>query len=371
MVGAAEVIDGLVIPHVLAALGTVDPATAIMVIEQAQAEEQAVRASRNRLRQRADADVEVAWQRFAEVGAEHPLARADLLARYEDALARRDRRTEEIRSAAAGNDIAFTSEDGVQLSALTQQLEALWAASTTTTEDRKQLLWLVLQRVIVVTSTIEEVELELVWAGGLRERIHVDRRAELDARVRDLRNGGTRPAAIVRVLQTDGIPSITGKPASRDVVRRSLERVGLNRAALRHRVLTRLRELLLVQRSRKDIMRILDEEFPRDGGQWTHSHLYRAVRRLEHGAPSVPPLPDGLLDKPDTPRAVALVEQWRKDGKTWNKCAHDLNAMGLRPPRAATFSLFQVMELMRRRRERHDGRRETVMGPLSPGDVGP
>ena len=266
VVGAAEVIDGLVIPHVLAALGTVDPATAIMVIEQAQAEEQAVRASRNRLRQRADADVEVAWQRFAEVGAEHPLARADLLARYEDALARRDRRTEEIRSAAAGNDIAFTSEDGVQLSALTQQLEALWAASTTTTEDRKQLLWLVLQRVIVVTSTIEEVELELVWAG-LREEFYVDRRAELDARVRDLRNGGTRPAAIVRVLQTDGIPNITGKPASRDVVRRSLERVG--RTALpRHRVLTRLRELLLVQRSRKDIMRILDEEFPRDGGQW-------------------------------------------------------------------------------------------------------
>ena len=93
-------------------------------------------------------------------------------------------------------------------------------------EDRKQILGLVLERVIVVTSTSAELEVELVWVSGLRERLHRDYRAELDVRVRDLRIDGKAPGRIVSELRAAGVPSTTGKMASADIAQRSLERTG-------------------------------------------------------------------------------------------------------------------------------------------------
>jgi hypothetical protein len=348
MVAAAELLDELVSRHVLAALGALDPDAAMKVIEHAESERHAVQDGQRRLLQRAESDVQTAKKLYTEVGTEHPLVRADLLASYEDAIRRRDKMKEAVEASGVLDTIPFTPKDASRLNMLTQHLEALWSASTTTNEDRKRVLRLALQRVIVLTATKEDVDVELVWEGGHRERLHLNRRAELDRRVRELRSGGTVPEAIVHELRAAGIPSMSGKPASRDIVRKSLERVGLNRAALRQPILTRVYGLLVEQRSRKDIMAILDQEFPLTGRTWTHDRLYRIIRRLKDGVPGLSPLPAGIGDKRDTSEALALIKQWRSERKTWRAIASDLNALGLRPSRAKTFSLFQTMELARR-----------------------
>jgi hypothetical protein len=276
------------------------------------------------------------------------LVKADLEAVYEEAIRRRDQIREEITSADPSDDLGFTDQDSARLAELTKRIEALWAAPTTTNEDRKQLLRLVLDRVIVLTSTKEEVELEVVWVG-LRDRLHVQRRAELDAQVRRLRQANATPRTIVGALRATGVPSATGKPASKDVVRRSLVRVGLNRAAVRLQILRRIRELALEGHSRRQMMQALDQEFPVLHHRWTHDRLYRAIRRLRRGVPGLEPLPAGLLETPDMIPVRAFVRQGRAEGKTWKQIAADLNAAGLRPTKAQRFWLFQVMELMRRR----------------------
>jgi hypothetical protein len=348
-VGDAEVIDALVVKHVLATLGTVDHDTAMAVIEQAQAEQRGLRESRRRALQRADADVRVAKERYLAVSPEHQLVKADLEAAYEEAIRRRDALKVEIHAAGDPEEIVFTPQDGAELRRLTQQLEALWTEETTTTEDRKQLLRGVLERVVVLTSTKEDLEVELVWESGFRERLQLHRRTELDARVRALQHAGREPRAIAAELQAAGVPSMTGKPASRAIVRRSLTRVGLNEKAVRRRILTRIRELLVERNTRTQILPILDTEFPHPHGRWNSNRLYRAIRRLQQGSPGIEPLPAGLIEKPDMTVVMALVKQGRKERKAWRVIADDLNAMGLRPVRAAKFSLFQVMELARRR----------------------
>ncbi len=126
----------------------------------------------------------------------------------------------------------------------------------------------------------------------------------------------------------------------------------------------RIREILLEHRSRPDILEVLDQEFPLPSGRWADDRLSRAIRRIQKGAPGIEPLPAGLLEKPDMTPVMALVETGRKNGKTWREIADELNAAGFRPVRAPTFSLFQVMELARRRWGRAHPRTESV--PKSP-----
>jgi DNA invertase Pin-like site-specific DNA recombinase len=359
LVVTAEIIDTMVATHVLASLEVVDRDAAMGVIEQAQAEHRGIRASHQRLLQRAEAEVQTARQRYLEVGPEYPLVKADLAAAYEDAIRRRDTIQMEITSAGPVEDIPFTLQDGTHLSELTRQIKALWTAPTTTTEDRKQLLRLVLQRVIVMTSTPDDVEVEVVWATGFRERLQVRRRTELDARVRALQQAGKEPGTIADELTAAGVPSATGKPVSREIVKRSLTRVGLNEKAVRHRILARIRELL-EQNDRPQILQVLDTEFPLPHSQWNADRLSRAIRRLQQGVRGIDPLPAGLVEKPDMAVVMALVHQWRKEGKAWRVIADDLNARGFRPVRAKKFSLFQVMELARRRTGRAASLKGTV-----------
>lgn len=351
LVVPAELVDGTVISHVLAAVVALDRDTVLTVIERAQAEREAVHEDRQRLIQRAEADVRVAKQQYLAVGPEHHLVRADLEAAYEDAIRRRDIIKEELSSIESAEESPLTPADGAKLTDLTGRLDELWQAPTTTNEDRKQLLRMVLHRVSVLHATpAGTIELELLWASGLRESLRIDRGAHLDASLRALRQQGMPPRSIVKELRATGVPSVTGKPASPDIVRKSLRRLGLNRAVWRQQVLTRIRELLLEQRDHSDIRRILNTEFPLRDAQWSQDRLYTAIRGLAKGAPGVPPLP---RRQADTRQAVALVEEWRKQGRTWRQVAGDLNAMGLRPAKAKQFSLFQVMEMTRRWRARH------------------
>jgi hypothetical protein len=152
---------------------------------------------------------------------------------------------------------------------------------------------------------------------------------------------------------------MTGKPASRDIVKRSLERLGLNEKAVRQRILTRIRDLFLEHGTRMQIMEVLDREFPRPRGRWRHDHLYTAVQRLQQGMPGIEPLPAEILKRPDMTGVKARIRVLRKAGKKWREIADALNAGGLRPARAAKFTLFQVMDLVRPRTGRTRTRRDT------------
>jgi hypothetical protein len=96
----------------------------------------------------------------------------DLEAQYEAALERLETLKQTPAASISTTPRTVTEEDITALIALTERLPLLWNAPATTNGDRKQLLRAVLTR-ITLTRTSEAFDLELEWAGGLREPLLV------------------------------------------------------------------------------------------------------------------------------------------------------------------------------------------------------
>jgi len=64
----------------------------------------------------------------------------------------------------------------------------------------------------------------------------------------------------------------------------------------------------------------------------------------------MPPLPPLLPEERERDAILQLVVQRREAGDTFAAIARELNASGLRPRFAASFSKFQVADLLRSRR---------------------
>jgi DNA invertase Pin-like site-specific DNA recombinase len=347
----AALIDHAVVKHVLSILTATDQETALTVIDDAQADAAVLRETHVQQLQRMDAEVTAARRRYVQVDAIHQLVRADFEAALESAIQRRDEVKRQIQAITVPEPIRFSRRDADEIVELTRHLDALWAAPTTTVEDRKQLLRTVLTRVVVHAVTDHAIQLELVWTGGLQERLEVPRRVDLDSSVAELRLTGKSPQAIVRALQAAEVNTTSGNLVSRDTVRASLVRLGLNSGADRRRALSRIRDLLEAGRSRSEIVQALEAEYPRLG-RWTDDRLRGAIRQLRKGVSDIPPLPTPAA-KPNVDQIVEVVRTGRAQGRSWQQIADTLNDAGMQPPRATTFSLHQVRELFMRHTRRH------------------
>lgn len=351
---AAGLLDQAVVRHVLSILTATDLETAVAVIEETQADAAALREAHTQQLQRMDAAVNAARRQYLQVDPVHQLVRADLEAVLEAAIQRRDEVKRQIQAIPVPEPIRFTRDDAHEVVELTRHLDMLWAAPTTTTADRKQLLRTVLTRVVVHAVTDYAIELELVWAGGLQERLTVPRHGtDLDPVVAELRQTGKSARAIVRALQAADVKTATGELASRDIVRASLVRLGLNAGADRRRALSRIRDLLDAGQSRSEIVQALEAEYPRLG-RWTDDRFRSAITKLRKGVPGIRPLPNPAA-KPNVDAIVEFISIARQQGRSWRQIADDLNAAGMRPPRAKSFSLTQVWQFFLRHSPRPAG----------------
>ncbi len=342
-----RLVDAHVVRRVLDALRPVQMRAALEAIEEHGTELGAIAKVQRRHLQQVEDDVEAARQSYALADPNHRLVKADLEMQFEHALARLDALKREMAAASPAPQIALRAEDARDLVALSEHVEAIWGAPTTTNEDRKRLLRLVISCVLVHEATDEAVELEIVWASGLQERCRVLRSAGVAARAHALALTGKTSEEITAELRANGVTTMYGRPVSRLVVTSKLRQLGVTAKATRQATFAKIRALLMEGRRQREILAVLNRDLPQSR-RWTAKRLSKAVTKLRRGAiPDVPSLPPLLPEDRERDEILQLITQRREAGYTYAAIARELNASGRRPQLSARFSDTQVANLLR------------------------
>ncbi len=164
---AGPCLDTFVSQQVLAAL---EPAALELSLTATERVEQE-RAELDRLwqqrRERATYEVERAARQYHAVEPEHRLVARTLERAWEEKLAAQQRLEEEYHRFVQHKPRILSQAEREAIRRLATDIPALWAASTTTPADRKELIRQVVERVIVdVEGSSERVKVRIEWVGG-------------------------------------------------------------------------------------------------------------------------------------------------------------------------------------------------------------
>lgn len=199
-----------------------------------------VRQWKHRL-ERIDYETELARRSYAAVDPEHRLVARQLERRWEEKLTEQETLHQDYRRFTADEPSELLASERELIHSLSENIESLWRATTTTSEDRQTIARLLLNRVVVlVNATNEQVEVEVQWAGGFTSHHHVSRPvdsykhlsnySELVARILELQSAGTSSAKIAACLNAEGYhPPKRSKKFDKSMVTRLLAGLRLER----------------------------------------------------------------------------------------------------------------------------------------------
>lgn len=362
----ARYVDHPVVEHVLAALIAIDADTAHVVIERSQLESATLeRAQRRRLLD-ADEDVEKLFQLLKNVPPELQSAHADLWAKYNGAVQRRLELKTQLAMETVPS-LSITTADIGELVTLTGNVRQLWEAPQRTNAEKKQLLQTLIAEVIVHRADREGAELEIVWNGGFRQPLRVYRAGGVEAFVADRTREGKTSQAIADELNEAGVVTASGQPISPQLVAQKQGRRGLRLKDERRRARQLVRQGLVENRPRPEILGHLETEVPRLG-PWTPQRLSDYIVQLRReDASERDPLLAVLPAEQEKQRVLAFTERALGAGQTWKAIAVSLNQAGLRPPRGPAFTPVQVRLLYLRAHGLHSFKLAARSNPTDPG----
>jgi DNA invertase Pin-like site-specific DNA recombinase len=344
----ARLLDHAVVEHVIGALTAIDPDTARAMIERSELEHATLeRAHRRRLLD-VDEDVQRIRQLLLNIPSELQSARVDLMVQYNAAVEHQQAVKTQL-AAEAVPSLSISPRDIADLIGLTTNVRQLWTAPRRTDQERKRLLQTQLSDIVLTRSDREAVDVELVWKSGLREPLRVLRPRGVDAFVRDRTREGKSAPNIAAELSAAGVVTASGRSVSSNVVLQKQGRQGLRLKQERLVARQLLRQGLVDNTPRPEILRQLQDQAPRLG-PWDPQRLSEAIRQLRRGVPGVEPLPPVLPADQEKRRVLGLIEEALGTGKTWTTIATALNEAGLRPPRGPSFTPVQVRLLYLRAR---------------------
>jgi len=172
--------------------------------------------------ERARYETERARRQYDAVEPENRLVARSLERIWETKLrVQEDIEQEHERWRAAQPPVSVSPQDRTLLLALGEDLPRVWHAATTTAVDRKRILRLLVQEVVLDQKRQPgQIYLRIIWQTGassehwLRRRVrayddHADL-AQLEGRIRDLNGAGKIDAEIAAVLNAEGFLSTRG-----------------------------------------------------------------------------------------------------------------------------------------------------------------
>lgn len=343
----ARLVDHAVVERVLQALRPFELEEVLAVVEASRTEHTVLERTRRRQLERAEDEVNRAEQAYLRAGKQHPRVMLALEAKYEEALETLER-VKATRKADSPRVIEMLgSADTDELLQLSSRFRDLWEATTTTNEDRKRLLRLMLTEIVVREADKAKVDLELVWSGGRREVVVVLLPQGVDAYVQEGALAGKRATTITKELQAAGVTTATGRPMTLNAVFQKLGRLGLRPRAEWLSVLRLIRQELLASKQHGEILLLLKERAPRFG-PWDAQRLSNVIRRLRKGISGVEPLPEVLPGELQERQVLEIIDARRAHGDDWIDISEGLNVAGFRPQRARRFTPNQVRTLHRR-----------------------
>jgi DNA invertase Pin-like site-specific DNA recombinase len=126
--------------------------------------------------QRADYEVELARRRYEAADPENRLVTGELEALWETALRRRDQLRRERTEFETRQRQLLSEADRQQIRALSSDLGQVWQAETTSMEDRKTLIRMLIKRVhLDAVSKTGKICIDVEWHTGTHTKMMIDR----------------------------------------------------------------------------------------------------------------------------------------------------------------------------------------------------
>jgi DNA invertase Pin-like site-specific DNA recombinase len=183
-------------------------------------------------------EVERAERQYNAVEPENRLVARTLERRWEEALAAETKLQDEHARFLAREPAHLTTSEQEAIRRLAEDVPALWHAPTTTPAERKEIVRLLLERVVVtVEGSSENIIVECRWAGGVQTEHKIVRpvryieqlskHRQLVARIKALHQDGVWPAAIARTLNAEAWRLPHGGPFTEGGVWSMLHRMGI------------------------------------------------------------------------------------------------------------------------------------------------
>jgi DNA invertase Pin-like site-specific DNA recombinase len=198
---AATPVDDLVVNEVLRAL---EPATlelSLRTIENVEQERQRLHDQWRQKQERVRHDVDRAERQYHAVEPENRLVARTLEARWEDTLKQQRQVEEDYHRFLAKLPATLDAADQERIRALSQSVARLWQARGTTSQDRKQIIRCLVDRVTVtIDRASEENNVTITWKGGMTTVHSVARAVGTFEQLKDYRRLTER----IRQLHAEG-----------------------------------------------------------------------------------------------------------------------------------------------------------------------
>jgi Recombinase zinc beta ribbon domain len=180
---ASRSVDAAVVQAFLDAVSPASLPVAIRVLDQIEQDLAGQRRQRALQVEHARYEARLAHRQYDTVDPDNRLVAAELERRWNEKLERVTQLEEAEKKAEQQAQWDLTAEERAAISALSQDLPAIWAAPTTTNQERKQLLRLAIEGVHLDGVTCAgRIEIQVRWRSGVVTRLTVPRhRAGADA----------------------------------------------------------------------------------------------------------------------------------------------------------------------------------------------
>ena len=208
-------LDQLIEEQVLEALKPSALEISLKVAEDIEQERQTLMSHWTKRLERARYEVERAYRQYNATEPENRLVVRTLEKKWEEALAAEEKLKREHAQFLNEQPSALSPSEREAIRQLASDIPALWSSSTTTPEDRQEILRLLIERIIIaVEGKTEKVFVEIHWSGGHKTQANLIRPVakleqlsyynELITRAETLRNEGKKFVEIAEILNQEG-----------------------------------------------------------------------------------------------------------------------------------------------------------------------
>lgn len=173
---ASRAVDVAVAQAFLEAVSPTSVPVALRVLDHIEQEMAGQRRQRELQLEQARYDARLAQRQYERVDPDNRLVAGELERRWNEKLERVAQLEQAHAKAEAEAQWELTSEERAAISTLSQDLPAIWAAPTTTNQDRKELLRRAIESVqLDGRNHAEQIEVQIRWRSGVVSRVMVKR----------------------------------------------------------------------------------------------------------------------------------------------------------------------------------------------------
>jgi DNA invertase Pin-like site-specific DNA recombinase len=211
----AVALDALVAQQVLRALEPAALELSLQAQQQLEQERQRLHHQWRQRLERAGYEAQRAERQYQAVEPENRLVVRTLEQRWEESLRTQRALQEDYDRFLLEQAPQLSAADKARIQALARDIPTLWQAPQTTNADRKEIVRLLVEWVVVhVRAATEHIEVEMIWRGGLTTKHALTRSVsryeslsgyqQMLARVRQLRRDGLTIAQVATQLNKEG-----------------------------------------------------------------------------------------------------------------------------------------------------------------------